>query len=142
GSLPGWEVLAVRPAVVSPPRSAPKRTTKPAGRFLYGPSDPPCKAWVTHRLATRGSFLGVDSGGIVGAAGGALLFTAFRLRLAALEVVAQCRRQTPLRRRLFLLFRAFAHTDRLRLRQPYGKDRAGFGALCANIRRQCRLMLP
>jgi hypothetical protein len=94
----------------------------------------PCKAPVTHRLFARGSLLGVDSGGIVGAAAGnPLLFAAPRLRLAALEVVAQRGRQTPLRGLFFLLFHLLAHTDRLRLRQPYGKDRAGFGALRARV---------
>jgi hypothetical protein len=62
-----------------------------------------------------------------------LLLAPPRLRLAALEVVTQSSRQAPLRRPLFLLFRAFAHTDRLRLPEPYGKDRAGFGALRARV---------
>src|SRR5262249_30753225 len=103
----------------------------PAGTVLYGPSGPPCKAPVTHRLSARGSLLGVDSGGIVGLAGPLHRLAAPRPRLAALAVVQQPRRQSPLRRRLFLVFGAFVHTDRLRLRQPYGKDRAGFGAVRA-----------
>ena len=104
----------------------------------------PAKPGLRTGSLRRGSLLGVDSGGIVGVARRALPLATPRLRLAALEVVAQCRRQTPLRRRLFLLFRALAHTDRLRLLQPYGKDRAGFGALRARVGTPIwrRLMLP
>src|SRR5262249_55495783 len=116
----------------------------PAGKVLYGPSGPPCKAWITHRLVAWGSLLGVDSGGIVGLTGPLLLLATPRLRLAALEVVAQRCRQTPLRRLLFPLFHLLAHADRLRLRQPCGKDRTGFGALCARVGtpQLPRLMLP
>src|SRR5262245_25999528 len=55
---------------------------------------------------TPASLFGVDSGGIVGPGPLLLLcplLPAPRLRLAALEVVAQRLRQTPLRCRLFLL---------------------------------------
>src|SRR5262249_14132653 len=111
----------------------------------YGPSRRPCKAWITHRLPAACSRLGVDSGGIVwlrpclllGLFLG-LLLAALRLRLAALEVVAQRRGETQLRRRLFLLFGVLAHVRRLRLRQPYGKDRAGFGGSAApSVPLQC-----
>jgi hypothetical protein len=105
----------------------------------------PCKARVTHRLVAGQSLVGVDSGGIVRPAGHPLLLTTPRLRLAAFEVVAQRHRQAPFRHRFFLLFRALAHADRLRLRQRYGKDRAGFRALARPRRYPAiwrRLMLP
>src|SRR5262245_8270975 len=66
------------------------------------------------------SLLGVDSGRIVGlgpcvplALFLGLLLAAPRLRLAALEVVAQRLGQTPLRSRLFLLLGVLDHTDKV-----------------------------
>src|SRR5215813_10176480 len=81
GSLPGWETLAppTRRGLTAPIRT-PKRTTRPAGEFLYGPSGPHSKAWITHRPPAPRSLLGVDSGGIVGL-GARLILAAPHLRL-------------------------------------------------------------
>ena len=90
------------------------------GRSRYGPSRRPCKAWITHRPPAACSLLGADSGGIVGLGPClvlglllGLLVAAPRLRLAALEVVAQRRGETLLRRHLFLLLGLLAHADKV-----------------------------
>jgi hypothetical protein len=73
----------------------------------------PAKAGLrTGHPAAAFSLLGVDSGGIV-RLGPYLLLAAPRLRLAALEVVAQRRGETPLRCRFFPLLGLLAHADKV-----------------------------
>jgi hypothetical protein len=80
-------------------------------------SSHPAKAGITHKRAAARSLLGVDSGGIVGLGPNLLLlglfFAAPRLRLAALEVVAQRVCETLLRRRFFPLLGGLAHADKV-----------------------------
>ena len=83
------------------------------------PGDP-AKAGLRTGRPAAGSLLDVDSGGIVGLGPAfvlglllGLLLTAPRLRLAALEVVAERRDETLLRRRFFSLPRGLAHVDKV-----------------------------
>src|SRR4051794_17148300 len=92
-------------------------TDRPIEPPPYGPSGHPCKAWVTHRPPAAWSLLGVDSGRIVRLGPrlvlGLFSLAAPRLRLAALEVVAQRSGETLLRRRFFPLLGGLAHADKV-----------------------------
>src|SRR5262249_52913888 len=128
--VPGWKPLSEAPGRPDRlwsrrPGPPPNEPPNPPDSSSMDPSDLLWKAWIPHRLLAHDSLLGVDSGGIVGFRPHLLLAAPF-LCFAALEVVTQRRGQTSLRHRLFLLFCPLAHTDRLRLRQPCGKDRRRF----------------
>src|SRR5262249_39264989 len=120
-SISGREAVPTRRGLAAPiqPLNTPRREG-PLWTFR-----PTLQSLGCAQVAPAESLLGVDSGGIVGFCPHLLLAAPF-LCFAALEVVTQRRGQTPLRHRLFLLFCPLAHTDRLRLRRPCGKDRRRF----------------
>jgi hypothetical protein len=77
------------------------------------------------RTARLALILPDNSGGIVGLGAGRLRRrgTAFRLRLAALEVFSQRRAQTPLPSQLLCALRASVHGNHIRKRREGSEER-------------------